>query len=80
MGPGVGVVQRCFQQTPTPSSVSLQTLTAERAELYTPVPPLLLPIPIEIDPLPVDDNIPEEEDIYEWCCVCNYISLEACPV
>ena len=65
---------------PLPAHVSLETLMTERAEQYANVPPSGRPIPIEVSPFPVDDNIPEEEDIYEWCCVCNYISLEACPV
>ena len=36
---------------------------AERADLYAHVPPLVRPIPIEVAPLPVDDNIPGEEEI-----------------
>ena len=43
----------------------LETLKAEHADVYVHVPPPGRPIPIEETPLPVDDNIPGEEDIYE---------------
>ena len=45
--------------------ISLETMTVKRAELYAHGPPPGKPIPIELAPLPVDDNIPGEEDIYE---------------
>ena len=57
MGLYEGAVQRCGQQTPTPNRVSLETLTAKRAELYAHVPPPGRPIPIEVAPFPVDENI-----------------------
>ena len=48
-----------------PAHVSLETLTTECAELYVHVPSPGRPIPIEVAPCPVDDNIPGEEDISE---------------
>ena len=58
MGPDVGVVQRCGQQTPTPARISLETLMAERAELYAHVLPPGRSIPVEVAPFPVYYNIP----------------------
>ena len=63
MGLDAGVVERCCQQTPTLARIYLETLMAERADLYSRVLPSGLPIPIGIDPFPVDDNIPGDEGI-----------------
>ena len=41
----------------------METLTEECAELYAHVLPPGQPITIEVSPLPLDDNIPGEEDI-----------------
>ena len=54
-----------YNRLPTPARISLETLTAEREDLYTHVPPPGLPITIEVDPFPVDDNILGEEYIFE---------------
>ena len=43
----------------------METLTEERAELYAHTPPPGRPIPIEVAPFLVDDNIPGEEDIFK---------------
>ena len=43
--------------------ISLETLTSERVEIYNHVLPTGQPNPIEVAPFPVDDNIPEEEEI-----------------
>ena len=48
---------------PPPLRISMETLTAERAELYAHVPPPWRPIPIEVAPFPIYDNIPGENDI-----------------
>ena len=48
-----------------PARISLETLTAERVELYAHVPLSGRPIPIEVAPFPVYDNITVEEDIAE---------------
>ena len=50
---------------PPLSRVSLETLTAERADLYTHVTPPGRPIPIEVAPFQMDENILGEEDISE---------------
>ena len=50
---------------PPLARVSLETLTAERAELYAHIPPPGRPITIEVSPFPVDENILGEEDIAE---------------
>ena len=50
---------------PTPAQVYLETLTEERTVIYAHVPPPGRPITIEVPHLPVDDNTPEDEDIYE---------------
>ena len=41
--------------------VSLETLTMERADLYSHVPPPEQPIPIEVAPFQLDDNIPGQK-------------------
>ena len=50
---------------PPPAHIYLETLVAEHAELYAHIPPPGWPIPIEVAPFPVDDNIPGEDDIVE---------------
>ena len=47
---------------PPPARVSLETLTAEHVKIYTHVPPKGKPIPIEVAPFPVDENILGGED------------------
>ena len=59
-----GVVQGCGKKTPLPPErISLKTQTTERAELYAHILPPGRPIPIEVDPVLVDGNIPGEENI-----------------
>ena len=48
-----------------PARVTLERITAERVELYSYVSPPGTNIPISVEPLPVDDLLPTEEDI-EW--------------
>ena len=50
---------------PSTPRVSLETLMAERAELYSRIMPQRQPLPIEVALFPVDDNILGEEVIYE---------------
>ena len=50
---------------PPLACVFLETLKAERVELYSHVLPPGIPIPIEVAPLPVDENILGEEEISE---------------
>ena len=58
-----GWYRNSANRPPPPTCISLETLTADHAELYAHVPPLGQPIPIEVSPFPVDDNIPGEEGI-----------------
>ena len=48
-----------------PAQVTLKRITAERVELYSYVPPLGTNIPISVQPFPVDDSVPTEDEI-EW--------------
>ena len=49
----------CLIDPPPPlAHISLETLAAERVELYAHAPPPGRPIPIEGAPFPVDDTIP----------------------
>ena len=48
---------------PPPSWVTLERITAERVKLYSYVPPQWTNIPIYVEPFPVDDLVPTEEDI-----------------
>ena len=48
-----------------PAWVTLEQITAERVELYSYVPPPGENIPVSIDPFPVDDSVPMEDEI-EW--------------
>ena len=52
-------------RTPPPACISLETLTEEHGEFYAHVSSTGQPIPIEVAPFPVDDNILGEEDIFE---------------
>ena len=46
-----------------PARVSLKRITEERAELYRYVLPPGENTPISVEPFPVDDSVPMEEDI-----------------
>ena len=52
-------------RSPPPARVTLERITAERVELYSYVPPPGENIPISVEPLPVDELVPTEEEI-EW--------------
>ena len=60
-----GVAQICCQQTPTPGTYIPGNHDSETCGAIRSRPASREPIPIEVAPLPVDDNIPGEEDIYE---------------
>ena len=51
--------------TPPPAQVTLERITAERAELYSYVPPPGRNIPISVQLFPVDDSVPTQHKI-EW--------------
>ena len=46
-----------------PAWVTLERITAERVELYSYVPPPGDNIPISVEPFPVDDLVPMEDEI-----------------
>ena len=48
---------------PPPIRVAIAIITAERVELYQNVPPPGQPIHVGVQPLPVDDSIPEDKEI-----------------
>ena len=50
---------------PPPAQVTLRWITAERVELYSYFPPPGANIPISVEPSPVDDLVPTEDEI-EW--------------
>ena len=52
-------------RAPPPDWVTLERITAERVELYSYDPPPEVNIPISVEPLPVDNSVPTEDNI-EW--------------
>ena len=46
-----------------PNRVTLKWITAERVKLYSYVPPLGTNIPISVQPFPVDNLVPTEDNI-----------------
>ena len=50
---------------PKPNYQRMETLTQERIDLYTAVPPPGAPIPINVDPFDVNDEIPTDGEIRE---------------
>ena len=48
-----------------PARVTLERVTVERVDLYRYVPPPGTNIPISVQPLPVDNSVPTEDNI-EW--------------
>ena len=60
-----GCYRDAADRPPSPARISLESLTAERADLYAHVLPLRRPISIKVFPFLVDDNNPGEEDIDE---------------
>ena len=58
-----------------PAWVTLERITAERVELYSYVPPPGTNTPISMQPFPVDDSVPTEDEI-EWAVtqLCNHRS------
>ena len=52
-------------RAPPPARVNFNRITAERVEMYSYVPPLGTNIPISVEPFPVDNLVPTENEI-EW--------------
>ena len=48
---------------PPPARVTLERITAKRVDIYSYVPSLGTNIPIYVNPVPVDDSVPTEEEI-----------------
>ena len=49
--------------TSLPAWVTLEYITAERVDLYRHIPPPGENIPISVDPFPVEDLVPTEDEI-----------------
>ena len=60
-------------RAPPPAQVTLERITAERVDLYRYVSPPGGNIPVSVEPLPVDDSVPTEDEI-EWAVtrLCNH--------
>ena len=52
-------------RAPPPAQVTLKRITMERVELYSYAPPPGINIPISVQPFPVNDSVPTEDDT-EW--------------
>ena len=64
-----GWYKAAVDRDPPPARVMLKRIMAERVALDSYVPPPGENIPVHIEPLLVDDSVPEEEDI-EWVVNC----------
>ena len=60
-----GWYQAASDRDPPPNRVTLERITEEQVDLYSYVPPPGVNILISVDPFPVDDLVPTEDDI-EW--------------
>ena len=61
----MGCYMTAVDRAPLPAQVILERITAERVELYSYVPPLGTNIPSSVQPFPVEDLVPTEDEI-EW--------------
>ena len=50
---------------PSPARVTIKWITAGQVDLYSYVPPLGANISISVEPSPMDDSVPTEDEI-EW--------------
>ena len=60
-----GWYKAAVDHAPPPTQVTLKQIMAERVELYSYVPPPGNNIPISIQPFPVEDSVPTEDEI-KW--------------
>ena len=60
-----GWCRAAVNRAPPPAQVMLKHITAEGVELYRYVPPPGASIPISVDPFPVDELVPTEDEI-DW--------------
>ena len=58
-----GWYRAAINRAPPPDRVTLKRITAEWVDLYHHVPPLGNNIPVSVDPLPVEESVPTEEEI-----------------
>ena len=72
-------VRRNVNHLPPPSIVAISIMTAERVELYQHVPLPGQPIPVGVQPLPVDDSIPEVKKI-AWAVRRLFLNLSGGPL
>ena len=60
-----GWYRAAVDRMPPPAQVTLKRITAERVDLYRHIPPLGENIPVSVEPFPVEDLVPTEDEI-EW--------------
>ena len=58
-----GWYKNSVDSPPLHARVAVATMTAERFDMYRHVPPPVQPIPVGVQPFPVNDSIPEDKDI-----------------
>ena len=58
-----GWYRYAVDHAPPPAWVTLECITADQVDLYSYVPPPGDNIPVSVDPFPVDDSVPMEEEI-----------------
>ena len=58
-----GWYKAAFDRAPPPARATLEWILAERADLYRYVPSPGTNIPISVNPVPVDDSVPTEDEI-----------------
>ena len=70
-----GWYRAAFDRAPPPAQVTLKWITAEQVDLYSYVPPPGENTPISVEPFPVDESLPTEDEI-EWLVkrLCNHRS------
>ena len=60
-----GWYRAAVDRSPPPNRVTLEQITVDWVDLYSYVPPPGENIPISVEPFPVDDSVPTEDEI-EW--------------
>ena len=58
----------------TPSRVTIELIAAERVDIYCHIPSSSKTTPLGVNPFPVDDSIPENEDI-SWAVCRIHLNL-----
>ena len=60
-----GWYKAAVDHAPPPAQITLKRITVERVELYSYFLPPGTNIPIYVEPFPIEDSVPTEDDI-EW--------------